>query len=143
MRMTMATKRYLTFGTAAALVVLIVAIAVSSAAATTSPTNYKIFNVRLTDHGVVFSPKAQLQVGEVGLFRVRNTSKESRVFTVSGRSTHLLKTAGKEYFYEIFPQQGKVEWKSHTAKGKSFTGFIKVVPCKDTSGTSSCNGTDD
>ncbi|HZS25489.1 MAG TPA: hypothetical protein VFA30_10965 [Gaiellaceae bacterium] len=128
---------------AAATLALFAAVAVSTATATTSPTNYKIFNVRLTDHGVVFKPKARLEVGEVGLFRITNDSKTSRVFEVSIRATHRLQTSGKEAFYELFPQLGKVKWVSHAAKGKTFTGFIQVVPCKDTSGTSLCNGTGD
>lgn len=125
-----------------AVAALVGAVLVTSAAATTSPTNYKIFNVRLTDHGVVFTPKAQLQLGEVGLFRVTNSSKTKRVFTVSGRSTHALKGNDKEAFYELFPSLGKVKWVSHAVKGRSFDGFVTVVPCKDSSGTSSCNGTD-
>jgi hypothetical protein len=116
---------------------------IASAEATTSPTNYTIFNVRLTDSGVAFSPKAQLQIGEVGLFRVTNLSKSGRVFAVSSRATHLLKTKGKESFYEIFDGLGKVRWTSHSAKGKSFAGFVRVVPCHNSSGTTLCNGTGD
>lgn len=125
------------------LVALLVAVAVvaASASATTSPTNYRIFTVHLTDHGVTFSPKAQLEVGEVGLFRVTNISKTTRVFAVSTRATHLLKRKGRESFYEIFPTLGKVRWSSHAAKGKTFTGYLQVVPCKSSSGTSLCNGT--
>jgi hypothetical protein len=134
--------RQLRPSTLAAAVAVLGAVVVASASATTSPTNYRIFNVRLTDHGVVFKPRAQLQVGEVGLFRITNTSKAKRVFTVSGRSTHSLKTKGKEAFYELFPSLGKVKWISHAAKGRSFSGFITVVPCKNANGTTSCNGTD-
>lgn len=113
----------------------------ASAGATTSPTNFKIFDVRLTDSGVAFKQKPQLEAGEVGLFRVTNASKSKRVFAVSIRATHVLRTKGKESFYELFVSTGKVKWSSHTAKGKSFTGFLKVVPCVDSSGTSLCNGT--
>jgi len=116
---------------------------VASGSATTSPTNFKIFKVRLTDRGVVFKPKAQLEVGEVGLFRVTNASRTRRVFAVSTRSTHPLKTRGNESLYEIFPQTGKVTWTSHAAKGRSFKGFLRVVPCQNVNGTSLCNGTGD
>jgi len=129
--------------TAAAVTLIAVAVVLAPfASATTSPTNYKIFDVRLTDSGVVFKPKAQLEVGEVGLFRITNVSKGPRAFAVSARASHLLKTKGKESFYEFFPQQGLVKWMSHAKQGKTFTGFVKVVPCKNSNGTSSCNGTD-
>jgi hypothetical protein len=130
-------------GAGVAVLALFLAVFISAARATTSPTNYKIFHVRLTNSGVAFTPKAQLEVGEVGLFKITNTSKSSRVFSVSGRATHLLKTKGQEAFYELFPQLGLVKWTSHAPKGKTFSGFVKVVPCKDTSGTSTCNGTGD
>jgi hypothetical protein len=127
---------------AAALVVSAVAVfLVSAASATTSPTNYKIFTVRLTNSGVVFKPKPQLEAGEVGLFKITNASKATRVFSVSWRATHRLKTKGKEAFYELFLQVGLVKWTSHASGGKTYTGFLKVVPCKDSSGTSLCNGT--
>jgi hypothetical protein len=125
----------------AAVAAVVVAAVATSAAATTSPTNYKIFDVRLTDSGVAFKPKPQLEAGEVGLFRVTNASRAKRVFAVSIRATHVLSTHGKESFYELFVSTGKVKWSSHAAKGKSYTGFVKVVPCVDTSGTTLCNGT--
>jgi hypothetical protein len=127
---------------AAVTLIAVAVVLVPFASATTSPTNYKIFNVRLTDHGVVFKPKAQLEAGEVGLFRITNVSKAARVFVVSVRASHLLKSRGREAFYELFPQQGRVKWMSHARQGKTFTGFLKVVPCKNANGTSSCNGTD-
>lgn len=124
----------------AALAAVVAALA-ASASATTSPTNYRIFTVRLTNSGVSFTPKAQLEVGEVGLFRITNASKAPRVFAVSTRATHLLKSKGKESFYEIFPTLGKVKWTSHASKGKTFSGYLRIVPCKNVNGTSSCNGT--
>lgn len=140
--MSAARKRRLSIlGAIASVVAALTGLCVSAASATTSPTNYKIFTVRLTNSGVTFKPKAQLEVGEVGLFKVTNASTTSRVFSVSWRATHRLQTKGKEAFYELFTQEGLVKWTSHTSKGKTFTGFLKVVPCKDTSGTSTCNGT--
>lgn len=130
-------RGFLTILTAVALLAVVAA----TASATTSPTNYRIFKVRLTDHGVSFSPSARLEVGEVGLFKITNVSRSARVFTVSTRSTHLLKGKKTEAFYEIFPTLGKVRWTSHAVRGKSFAGFLRVVPCKDSSGTSLCNGT--
>jgi arginine/ornithine N-succinyltransferase beta subunit len=124
-----------------AIAAIVVAAVAASAGATTSPTNYKIFDVRLTDSGVSFKPKAQLEAGEVGLFRVRNVSKSKRVFAVSVRATHVLSPKAKESFYELFVSTGKVKWSSHTSKGRSYTGFVTVVPCVDSSGTSLCNGT--
>jgi hypothetical protein len=126
---------------ATAIAAILVAAIAASAGATTSPTNYKIFDVRLTDSGVTFKPKPQLEAGEVGLFRVRNASKSKRVFAVSVRATHVLRPKAKESFYELFVATGKVKWSSHTAKGRSYTGFLTVLPCVDSSGTSLCNGT--
>jgi arginine/ornithine N-succinyltransferase beta subunit len=127
----------------AAVTAVALAVAAAWAGATTSPTNYKIFDVRLTDSGVVFNKKPQLEAGEVGLFRVTNASRAKRVFAVSARATHLLGAKGKESFYEFFVSTGKVKWSSRTSKGKSYTGFITVVPCVDSAGTSLCNGTGD
>jgi hypothetical protein len=125
----------------AAALAAVLLVSVPWASATTSPTNYKIFDVRLTNTGVVFKPKAQLQVGEVGLFRITNRSSSPRTFGVSIRASHLLKANTQERFYEFFPQPGRVKWVSHAKNGKTFTGFVKVVPCKSPNGTT-CSGTD-
>jgi hypothetical protein len=123
---------------------------VTSASATTSPTNYRIFHIQLTDSGVKWSPSAKIELGEVGLFKVTNVSKSPRAFSVSTRGTHVLKAHATEAFYEIFPTLGSTKWTSRvtagktarTTAGKTFTGVFKIVPCKNVNGTTSCNGTD-
>jgi hypothetical protein len=82
--------------------------------------------VTLSDSGVTFSPKLHPDTNTTLAVRVVNRSASPRTFTFGFRRTHPLKKGSAVLFYYTFHVAGKVPWRSHATRGKTFAGRTNV-----------------
>jgi hypothetical protein len=97
---------------------------------TTEPTNFAIFTVKLGSGGVSFLPNQTTTSGTTGEFKIFNTSKQTRRFSLAGRATKALKPRVQTIFFLLFDRAGSFAWRSYgtSARTKVFKGTFEVTP---------------